>query len=1362
MALVFVTQYTLPFSTTTGQSIEWELDILRSYDDDDGLPPWINNPVTPLVGSGSPIEITWERDYDVYKPIIGSKAKVNLLVETAGQYADFNNANPYEYQVRLRYVDTNDVMQDYWCGFMTSLDGKEEVGTFPFPVSFTATDGLGLLEEATAEVPTSITDVNVIDAVSQALYQTGLNLDIYVDSGIQIGDGGTPVVYSEALRQVTIDPDWVYNEERTERLTLKKQVEGVLSAFNCTIKQSNGKWYITNASTYGGLNDSVTFEVYNVVTNVYVKNATDVTETIRYTIDGSETQSLVPANQDLVLNTRRPNGSIECKPDGFYSEDVQNGGFEIVNDDATSSPVGWTAGPTEGPLKTSDTIRQSGQRSIFTNHNTFALDTVNDTWFTNTTGIDVNGSGTFEVSFDMLAELLITEGSNGVRNAKLSYQVIFVPDTPLNLGILSPFTSIGFFNVLSVTANAFFYSPEREEWAGASTIDSRYGLDLNVIEAEGDDVGEWIRASVTMPKVKVWDYTLNDFGEITVGPGKLFVRFYFPRGNRPVGNGKSRNRGNGNDRMNVYVDNVSAKNMFSNDVTDPTFERVQDSYTSTYTYEPGIASSTSPALVQTVNQSDFIRTGNGIDIITNKSLEEIGTQLKLNDFRNNFKYYEGSLVNLTAVPLAPHHKVYVNWANYTETASCIINGGRFNVKNNQFDVAMYVPDQSSDVTSEYFTEDVDLVPMPFPGRSNKRVYSLNVVATATDASDDTVANGLVPIQNSYQWTASPGDEIPIEITLEAATDFIANSSATTTTPDSTDTPLVQHITGISYTNNGSQLRVAGTLIMPEDSEFETLYITGKLTAFVPEMTPTIVANTITINRPVDSTIATPVQTVIPVSGIPGDVKRITYQIEAVAGRIMENVDESHSNPSLSIGVVTGDEEKVATITFDYTVPTTPENVIVTVTADTLPAPELGITIITKTLTITNNVASTTVEDGLSIEFKGVAGDVSQRNITVNPSNDKYISALTASGTGPIVVGTPYESGEDWEVPIDITIEENSTQPTLTIGGTINDEPYSITFNVNNLGLNNAQIAMDSVQHRVTFDDGDFGVSFPRAGEELLVTIEPIGNYAFTSTDDIEIDINEAAATITVDGMTNVRQLPEIQFNPGTVTLQPNGSLVFPITGTFPTLAQGGGQYVLDVNIISSTTSNSGDGGGPTEGAATTANTTITLLTPGIGAGGGTAQFRVIADGAWRIQDVEILLGGGGTRTSTDGSFSETYSTTDSPPLTFTQRGSVGPLSGVAGETIVTLTAEALGYDSRFIPGTPNTTIVFTPAGWSTDYLIRVVGTGPTIGGVSANVSGLVNQNGTYGSANIVFPGFSDSSLMTRSLDDGAENLIFFG
>ena len=1307
MALVFVTQYTLPFSTTTGQSIEWELDILRSYDDDDGLPPWINNPVTPLKGTGNPIEITWERDYDVYKPIVGSSAKINLRVQTAGQYADFNAASQYEYQVRLRYKDENDVMQDYWCGFMTSLDGREDVGTFPFPVSFTATDGLGLLEEATAEVPTSITDVNVIDAVSQALYQTGLNLDIYIDSGIQIGDGGTPVVYSEALRQVTIDPDWVYNEERTERLTLKEQIEGVLSAFNCTIKQSNGKWYITNASTYGGTTDSVTFEVYNVVTNVYVKNATDVTETIQYVIDGSETAALIPANQDLVLNTRRPNGSIECKPQGFYSEDVQNGGFEVVNDDATSSPVGWTAGPTEGPLKTSDTIRQSGQRSIFTNHNTFELDTVNDTWFTNTTGIDVNGSGTFEVSFDMLAELLITEGSNGVRNAKLSYQVIFVPDNPMTLGGLSLFNPSNLFTVPNITANAYFYNPEREEWLGSSTMDTRYGFDLNVIEAEGDDVGEWLKASVTMPKVRVWDYTLNDFGETTVGAGKLFVRFYFPRGNRPVGNGKSRNRGNGDDRMRVYVDNVSAKNMFSNDVTDPTFERVQDNYTSTYTYEPGIASSTSPALVQTINQSDFIRTGNGIDIITNKSLEEIGTQLKLNDFRNNFKYYEGSLVNLTAVPLAPHHKVYVNWANYTETASCIINGGRFNVKANEFEVAMYVPDQSSDVVSEYFTEDVDLIPMPFPGRSNKRVYSLNVVVSTT-GDGGAVVDGLVPVQQSYQWTASPGDEIPIEIALEPIVNNRAVSTATTTAPDTTDTPLIQHITNISYSNNGIQLRVSGTLIMPEDSEFETLYINATITDATPEAIPDLVNHTITFTHSIDN-IVTPSPFVINANGIPGDRKSIVYTIMANDDFFVENIDESHADASLSNGVVTGNGTQAATIVFDYNVPGTAEDVPVTITGSTRPATGIDVDPITKTLTITNSVPNLTVIDGLSIPFIGIAGQVIDRNITVDPPADQFIDSITTSNVdGDITVGTPYVSGEDWEIPVSVTIVNDTNQPAFTIGGELKEEPYSVTFSIKAVGLDNANVyVVDSggnkvLEYRETFDEGNF-VPGNDDITPFNIIVEPTGNHTFNAITDIITTINELA--VVVNG-NEIVDLGENAFTANPTINTSTGVITVTIQGKFPTK---GGQYVLSTAIIGATNAQGGVGTilkpatiGPDPDNP---ETYIRSLTPGISSAGGVAVFEVVANGAWNA-NLTVATQDGTDIDNDTGSFDIDVGPATLPSA-LNVKGSYSPTNGGEGTHLISLET---GPEPMYLrPGGPEpgelATTYFTSVGPT--YVLRI-------------------------------------------------------
>ena len=1525
MALVPVTQYTLPFSTDTGANIVCELDIRRQYDDadPDGTPrtnaeiaafyDWITldtdgtlafPPTQTLTGTAKPIEVEWERDYDVYKPIIGSKAKINLLVERAEQYYDFNEARPYEWQVRLTYEDTNEVAQVGWIGYFTALDGTENVSTFPFPASFTATDGLGLLEEAKAEPPTEIVSVKVWDAITEALIQTGLGIPIYLDSGINavVEVEGQPVTYLEALTEIVIDPDWVYNKDRTERRTYKEQIEGVLSALNCTIKQSGGRWFITNASTYGGTTDSVTFDVYNVVSGVYVKG-TSVTLPLRYNIDGTDTQDLVPSDDDLVLNTRRAQGSVECKPDGFYSEDVVNGGFEAVNDDATESPKGWTKGPTEGPLATTTDYRQAGFRSIFTTHNTFDIDSVNDVWFINTTGVDVLSSVSIQLSFDWLADLLITEGSQGVRNAVLSYAAYFVPDEPINIGELdaTQVAAGGLYAVRDLNAGAFVYLHSKEEWYPLSSIDSLNGVGRKGAIAEGEDLQEWLHEDATLSPVRIWDYSINDYGNIPVGPGKFFVKFYFPRGQRPQGNGKHTYRGNGDDRMAVYVDNVSVENQFSNDISKPTFERVQADYTSTYTYEPGIASGTNDVLVQTVNPKSYVRKNVAADLIDRKSLEEIGTQLKLNDFRTNFKYYEGSLINLTGIPVLPHNKINVDWVNYSETASCIINGGKWDVKGNKFDVAMYVPFQINETTGlpsdvapgnggvdvngqlvGFFDFDVDLVPMPFPGLSTKRTYSLNVVVDKTYDSQPTpelVPNGLVPVKQSFQWTASPGDEIQFEVILNPEDGYsgVSAGGATGITPDSATTPIIRHISNIEITNDERRIRIKGLLTMPEDSEFETLYIDGKLSLFTPDPTPGITGNTITFTRFSDPNIAQPIGepnslvTVIDVSGVAGDRKTIVYAIEAINAHVVQNIDEEHDDGLLSNGITVGNGTQGATITFTYqVVGTEGYNVDVEITGSTTGDPGGDIQIENNTLTITNNLLGVDVIDGITtgnttvVPFVGVRGQEIFRYINIDPDSDKYIAELgTPSTTGDIRVETPSESGEDWKIPVYLEIiDENLTQPTMTIGadlGTVLEEPYSISFNTNNLGINNAKVSMPEYyvfegtvptadivltlsstifrvvygtgvdvevgdrftfspgfsvssntglsdrQHnvisvdtstntatldnpseardatgasftnatvsgsiavnrpfsKVSFDEGDFGDSFPRAGEAILVTVEPTGNHVFTSVDDIAIDINEAAATVTVDGVTNQRVLPEIQFSPGTRTLEPGGSIVFPITGRFPTLAEGGGQYVLDINILGSDGSNDGMGDGPTAARASQA-TTVEKLTPGIGAAGGTAQFRIIADGEWKIQNVNITLGGVGTITTDDGSFSEEFmSTTHTPPLEFTQRGSIGPLSGGAGEHIVTLTADAIGYASRLSGDTPQ---IFRPSDWEIDYIFNVVGEGPQgpSGGNPALKGTGVTQSGTYGSANIVYPGFTDATLMSASNDTGASNLIFFG
>ena len=1373
MALIFSRQYYLDFDTTTGQDIKWNLEIWRSYDDADPTPPWVATE-TKLVGTGNPVEIEWEKDYNVYKPIIGSKANINLLVQNAGQYADFNDAGPFEYQVRLKYTDVNDVSQDYWTGYMTPLDGTESVSTFPFGVSYTATDGLGLLEQATAAPQVSLDPVKPFDAITGALIQTGLDFPIYLDTGIEVGDDSTPQVFTEALDTVTVSPEWIYDDrDRTKVSTYKDQLEGVLSSFNATIKQSNGKWYITNASTYGGTgdNESNTFAVYNVVTNVYVKGS-DVTEDLRYNINGTETQELVPSNSDLVLSTRRPYGSVECSPQGFFSIDIENGGFELVNDDATESPIGWSPGPTEGPLRTSTNIRQDGLRSLYTPHNTFRIDTVNDTWFTNTDGVVIDSTAPIEVSFDYLTYERVEDT---LLSVGFAYQIFFVPDNEYKVTITYFDLNTQAYITFEVTAQELRYNADDREWyvVAPGVTTTSIGLFTQKIEFPVDS-GVWLEESQMLPRPAIYDVAKKEIAP--PGTGKLYIRGFFPRAARLNGDIVD----NSDAVMDFFVDNLSIRNMFANDITDPTFEAVQDNYTSTLSYNPGLGSSTNEKLVQTLFEKDYRRTNTTAQTI--ETLEEIGTQLKLNDFRSQFKYYEGNLINLTTTPLAPHNKVFVDWASvgYTETESCIINGGRFNVKGNKFEVAMYVPNQATDVLNEYYLENVDLIPMPFPGLSEKRTYTLNVTATTVDTDGVTIPNGLVPVMPSYQWTASPGDKIQIEIALQPIEDMGAASGATID-------PAPEHLSDIMYTVNGSNLRVNALLTIPEESDLETLNIAGVIRDFTPEANADVVAHTILFNRPVDSNILSPtgtevtiggidyIQTSVGANGIHLSQQQIIYTIEAIEGRVMTNVQETHTGGGLGIGVVAGNEERVATITFDFTVPGTPSTISVFLDNTTTNDGSGTVAIITKTLTITNNVGGTTIEDGTTsgntttLEFKGTEGDFRRQNITVNPASDRYITTLpTPTSTGGITVGTPYSSGEDWEIPIEVGIVENNVQPTMTIGGSTAVEPYSITFNVNNLGLNNAEIPMDSVQHRITFDEGDFGMDFPRAGEDqLLVTVRPVGNYAFTASVapyDILIDINEAAATVTttVDGVTNTvtRALPEIQFSPGTITLQPDGSYVFPIGGTFPTEEQGGGQYVLDVNVISSTTSNNGDGGGPTEGAATTANTTLTKLTPGIGAAGGTAQFRLVTDGKWRISSVRIVLDGGGTDLSNDGTFSETYTSGGTNPLSFTQNGSIGPLTGGAGEHIITLTGDALGYASRVVSGTPQ---LFLINEWFLDYLFVVQGVGNTAPGVGIFTGATsVRQSGEYGTANIILPGFTDTQLMTASAQTGAENLIFFG
>ncbi len=201
MALIFQVTHTVTFGTFAGEEYQWELDLLRSYDDSEATPSWASDPTVQVTATNSPIQVEWMSDSDVYKPIMASKAKI-ALHKIAGDYMPrFTSAGQFEYQARLRYRRNGEAtLNDYWCGYIQSSDGSEDISSVSPVVSFTAIDNLGGMEDTTVNIGVDSTaSINLFDKVLEAIRQTGLDLPVLVDSGIRNSSG-------EALTDVTAHP----------------------------------------------------------------------------------------------------------------------------------------------------------------------------------------------------------------------------------------------------------------------------------------------------------------------------------------------------------------------------------------------------------------------------------------------------------------------------------------------------------------------------------------------------------------------------------------------------------------------------------------------------------------------------------------------------------------------------------------------------------------------------------------------------------------------------------------------------------------------------------------------------------------------------------------------------------------------------------------------------------------------------------------------------------------------------------------------------------------------------------------------------------------------------------------------------
>ena len=1548
----------LNFDTVIGDSadrIDWQLDILDES----------SQAVTPLdlIGDGdSPFVINYHKDQDIYKPILGSSAKINLWVPNDTYLLpDFNAGTPFQYEVRLRRVgdsersiilaastsfgpltlvdsadnigtrsdswfmnsaitggtwpasdfisingnsdilnsaDTGDTILlvmadgeyvsyrvtaetsneatiptgtrdtrqitrvnmsanavvgdftlytgttvanyhassaapstvDYWCGYINPIESKEKIGTFPFPVSFTATDRLGLLGQQSLIRANVVHDPTLLGYIGRALRQTGLELPIYIDSGVRNANG-------DALLDVSASPFSFFDEDfRTvtssfggDRATLRESLIGVLETFNCRLFQADGKWWIVNCSTHGTNTTYAQFipdvgmtgrdsmnrfpgdTGYTATTNVedYIRSTTQATVTIPtlvYELNGTSTEDLSVVNEDYLLTLREPFGSVEARPETLTQDPLH------PNPDFTNTTEGWSNRLYDTSTSTSLDVLEftpvddltntlSGTRAITTNRNLQRIGDVDQAvWFRNSLPIEANPNSPTTVRFDWKYNN-VTAG----RDIRIPFRIRLELDTPITLSDANAEDIVEFLNPDAITVNQLYWNFNDSVWdvglaSGALQTNGILGITrneglsrLNVDSARGQEENEWQEVSTTIDAFATFENSRNS---IDLSSGSLYVEFFFPQAYR--GDNGKRALGGFEGNFDVFIDNVTITDEVPDDLLNPVYEYRQPSHTLTEEYSPAFVS-TGPSTFRQfllsdgdpVGRTDFWNTSE--TSTDGRTLERLVTGQKLADNKERLRYYEGRLLNRNLIPIGMHNQIMVNYDGFDETnGTYILNGGTFNVKQNTFDIAGYIGDASDlvltgDSRDIYEEFNVDLISQRFAGRRQGVRYTLGIIARGLVGNTVRANSITTNIMNDIvDVIGRPGDIVTKEITLTPGTGLVS-SSGSTVRPDTTTEPRPFYTTYQTDDNGlaafdrvsagfnqptsagaSSVQAVAGSIVLPvsitipDDDDFEELHIDVAVTDFVPEQAVGVEEYNITLRNNVTGTVGAGTNISIPVIGTGGNTVKIPYTFAPVSPLaqelLIDNLNDPTESGTTGFSILSNVEKQVG------------GSVEVEIDYEIVSGGDAGATI-----TYTGNTIAIDTADNPAFTFSGAFqpsipvgytfSDTTYSHRGRNPAtfdgltvleptegNFLTASGFSQSGTTAGISNVRFEqAGENVVLRYTATFEAtNATGRNITVttdATAVREEPYSITYQINNLGGDGFSTYFTTSgsgasfttgtrhsTHRIGYNQGD--TTIPSAN----IVVESNSGMMFSattinqSTSEVLVDINEVSVINTDTGARVA--LPEPQFTITTATTPlTNGNLNLIIDGTPPSV---GGNYVIDVNILASAITV----------PATLSGTTLTRMSQNLPAMGGSAQFSLVADGDWEI--VAEVLGGGDGTVNTAGSYSESLTIAG---LTITTTGTFGPISGGAGTHTITVEADPRPF--AFGPVQADGSINFSAFVANNGVQLEVVAPGTTTALSTAQVV-LINA---LGGRTVTLPaGVNEATLM--SLSQSFENWTF--
>jgi len=672
--------------------------------------------ILPLVGGAEPVKIKWDGDDDFYSPIIGSTCNINLYQTDETNYDDFFNEPEREYKVEVyiaqtvrddfknrsqldggiveadNCVDSNligylntqtafnervqndggtveggtcfskhltiETVDDYtlfWTGWLLSDQFKELMAPNPQAIQLTAIDGLGDLDNLFVDntfysINTGLQRIqaSLASVICAAINKTGLGLDVIINNELSVFDilGNR----SEFLTYVnTFINESVFLSDDYEFFNAKEFLENVLKSVNSRVFQANGKFVVVNNSLYS---EQAVID--------YVKDYIDENDAVPSGI-GALRQAYLKGDIEQ-LYYKRFNSSGTLQGDYYYE------GLRTIRTDLQPLDQDLTREAERGykalryktkPVKANLSYKEdAGFEFQNTNHWTIS-------------------SGSFvtdEIAFSGVRSFKTTATNSGATptNLAITGNYIYPRDFDLKLKLSYYYKATGlqtstgynkFWCQLYFTNGpTYYYDSANENW----TTTAKYFF---FEDAAISSANKWISQDISITKLPAAAGQSQTVILKIYGPESFLLNY-----------------------QGVYVDNtllyLDSPSTEANEIT-----LTQDTTTNVIIGDLEVDRPLNGLVLDYTGVYD-------VSNILSTSTPVIQTQKQqLDDFRTIVTRYEGTVYNNETAPVTPMDKIRINFTNFSEPDSLILDSLEYSVKSNRYNIIAHKPNQDNPVAA---------------------------------------------------------------------------------------------------------------------------------------------------------------------------------------------------------------------------------------------------------------------------------------------------------------------------------------------------------------------------------------------------------------------------------------------------------------------------------------------------------------------------------------------------------------------------------------------------------------------------------------------------------------------------------------